>query len=221
MLRDASKLIFASMLLGGCAATTTIDEFRTSTAPIEIASGERVVILGRRDAGHYETDRDFVNCVGDKMDGGEVSVMAEQEFIDAIYPWFEPRTAPRGLARLTRLLEEPVIRKKVDTAGIRYLVWLDGSTETQGQTGSMSCTLGPAGGGCLGFSLWEKASVYEAIVWDLVELTEKARVRVDSEGTSYLIGVIAPIPLLSPVKSDACAGLGKQLKSYFIAGEVG
>ena len=220
MLRNALKLTTAAALLGGCAATTTIDEFRTTTAPIEIGSSERVVVLGRRDAGHYETDRDFVDCVGDKMEGAKFSVMPEQEFIDAIYPWFEPRTAPRGLARLTRLLEEPIIREKVDEERIRYLVWLDGSTETQGQAGSMSCTLGPAGGGCLGFSLWEKASIYEAIIWDLQELTEKARVRVDSEGTSYLIGVIAPIPLLSPVKSDACAGQGKQLKSYFVNEEV-
>jgi hypothetical protein len=220
MLAKTLKLAAAGMLLGGCAATTTIDEFRTTTAPIEIGSDDRVVILGRRDAGHYETDRDFVDCVGNKMNSNKFTVMPEQEFIDAIYPWFEPRTAPRGLARLTRLLEEPLVRRKVDQEKIRYLVWLDGQTETQGQAGSMSCTLGPAGGGCLGFSLWEKASVYEAIIWDLQDLTEKARVRVDSEGTSYLIGVIAPIPLLSPVKSDACSGLGKQLKSYFVNGEA-
>ena len=209
------KLMAAGFVLGGCAATTTIDEFRPSNEPIELGAGEKVVILGRRDAGHYETDRDFVDCVGGKIRSKEISVMAEQEFIDAIYPWFEPRTAPRGLARLTRLLEEPRVRAQVTDQKIRYLVWLDGQTQTEDQAGSMSCALGPAGGGCLGFSLWEKVSVYEAIVWDLVDLTERGRVRVDSEGTSYLIGVVAPIPIISPVKSDACDGLGKQLKSYF------
>jgi len=38
---------------------------------------------------------------------------------------------------------------------------------------------------------------------------------VDSEGTSYLIGAVAPIPLLTPVKNDACNSLGNQLKSFF------
>ena len=215
MKRIEWALLAAIPLLCGCSATTTIDEFRPNTAPIELNSGEKVVVLGRRDAGHYETDRDFVNCVGNKIRGSDIAVLPEQEFIDAIYPWFEPRTAPKGLPRLTRLMEEPVIKERVSRENVRYLVWLDGSTETQGTAGSMSCTIGPAGGGCFGFSQWDKVSVYEAVVWDLIELTEKGRVRVDSEGTSYLIGIIAPIPLLTPVKKDACAGLGKQLRSYF------
>jgi hypothetical protein len=203
------------VLLNGCAATTTIDEYRPSTTQIAIASGEKVVVLGRRDAGHYDTDRDFVDCVASKMEGGAIAVLPEQVFIDSVYPWFEPRTAPKSLPRLRRLIEEPSIRKQVKMLDVRYLVWLDGSTETTGKSGSMSCSIGPTGGGCLGFTQWDKSSVYEAIIWDLADLTEKGRIRVDSEGTSYLIGVVAPIPLLSPVKSSACTGLGNQLRSYF------
>jgi len=202
-------------LVSGCSAVTTIDEYRPSTKQMEIKSGEKVVVLGRHDAGHYDTDRDFVECVAGKMDGGAISVLPEEVFVDSIYPWFEPRTAPKSLSRLKRLIEEPFVREQVKSLEVRYLVWLDGSTETTGKAGSMSCSLGPAGGGCLGFTQWDKVSVYEAIVWDLGDLTEKGRIRVDSEGTSYLIGVLAPIPLISPVKSSACSGLGNQLKSYF------
>jgi len=208
-------LLLAAVYLGGCAATTTIDEFRPTTEPLEIAAGEKIVILGRRDAGHYETDRDFVGCIGKRINGSDITVLPEQAFIDAIYPWFEPRTAPKGLPRLKRLMEEPVIRAKVARERVRYLVWLDGSTETQGHIGSMSCTVGPTGAGCFGYSQWDKIVFIEAIIWDLTDLTEKGRIRVDSEGTSYLIGIVAPIPLLSPVKSNACSGMGKQLKSFF------
>ncbi len=208
-------LVIAALLLAGCAANTTIDEFRPSVNPIEIGEGEKVVILGRRDAGHYETDREFVDCIGGKIGTDAVQVLPEEQFIDAFYPWFEPRTAPKGLSRLKRLLEDPVISQRVKSLGIRYLVWLDGKTETHGQSGSMSCAVGPGGGGCFGFASWDKASIYEAILWDLYDLTEKGRVRVDSSGTSYLIGAVAPIPLLSPVKSDACTGLGNQIKTFF------
>ena len=218
MMKRLSCLI-APWLLAGCAANTTIDEFRPSINPIEIGSGEKVVILGRRDAGHYETDREFVECIGGKIETDTIKVLPEEQFIDSIYPWFEPRTAPKGLSRLKRLFQDPVISKRVQSLGIRYLVWLDGKTETQSKAGSMSCAIGPGGGGCFGFASWDKASIYEAILWDLNDLTEKGRVRVDSSGTSYLIGAVAPIPLLSPVKSDACSGLGKQLRSFF-AGEV-
>lgn len=208
-------LIFTSVVLASCSATTTIDEYRPSGEAIDLNPSERVVILGRRDAGHYETDREFISCVGNKMRGADISVLPEQEFIDAIYPWFEPRTAPKGLPRLKRLMQDSSIKAQVDQRSVRYLVWLDGSTETLDSGGSISCAIGPGGGGCFGFAQWDKVSVYEAIVWDLQELTEKGRLRVDSEGTSYLIGAVAPIPFLTPVKSDACASLGNQLKSFF------
>ncbi len=79
----------------------------------------------------------------------------------------------------------------------------------------MSCAIGAGGGGCFGVEQWDRHSVYEATVWDRDELVEKGKVRVDSEGTSYLIGVVAPIPLLTPVKNDACGSLGNQLKLFF------
>ncbi len=204
-----------AFLLAGCGATTSIDEYRPNNSVMELNSDESVVILGRRDAGHYDTDREFISCVANRIKGADISVMPEQQFIDAIYPWFEPRTAPKGLKRLTRLMQDPDIKSQVDRNRVRYLVWLDGSTQTLEQGGSISCAIGPGGGGCFGYAQWEKSSVYEAIVWDLNDFSEKGRLRVDSAGTSYLIGAVAPIPLLTPVKKDACSSLGKQLKKFF------
>lgn len=208
-------LLAAGALLSACASTTTVDEFRPTTDLMQIGEDEKVVILGRRDAGHYETDRSFIECLGNQIDDAHFEVMGEDDFIDAFYPWFEPRTAPKSLARVQRLMERPFVRERIAQIGVRYLVWLDGEIETGGHAGSMSCALGPAGGGCIGFSSWDKTAFFEAVVWDLFNLTEEARVRVDSEGTSYVIGLIAPIPLLSPVKSQACSGMGEQLRSYF------
>jgi len=214
-LLTTSVFFTAVLLLTGCGATTTIDEYRSNNSVMELNSNESVVILGRRDAGHYDTDREFISCVANKMEGADISVMPEQQFIDAIYPWFEPRTAPKGLKRLTRLMQDPDIKNQIDSRRVRYLVWLDGSTQTHDQGGSISCAIGPGGGGCFGYAQWEKSSIYEAIVWDLSDLSEKGRLRVDSSGTSYLIGAVAPIPLLTPVKKDACSSLGKQLKKFF------
>lgn len=205
----------ASALLGACASTTTVDEIRLTTAPAALDSADKVVVLGRRDAGHYETDRGFVECVGGKIHGADIAVMPEQEFIDTLYPWFEPRTAPKGLAPLVRLMERPTVREKLTAQRIRYLVLLDGDIESDGHAGSMSCTIGPGFAGCFGFTTWQKTAFFEAVVWDLKDLTEEARIRVDSEGTSYMIGVVAPIPLLTPVESEACAGMGDKLRAYF------
>lgn len=210
-----SGTLLIALMLSGCGATTTIDEYRPTTKAMQINSEESVVILGRRDAGHYDTDREFIDCVAKKMEGADIQVLPERQFIDSIYPWFEPRTAPKGLKRLTRLMKNPAIKQQVRNQKLRYLVWIDGSTNTHDRGGSISCAIGPGGGGCFGFAQWEKSSIYEAIVWDLSDLTEKGRLRVDSTGTSYLLGVVAPIPLLTPVKNDACTSLGKQLKQFF------
>ena len=76
----ALRMPILAALLSGCAATTTIDEFRPSTAPIEIGAGEKIVVLGRRDAGHYETDRDFVDCVGTPRSRKEILRKTEEVF---------------------------------------------------------------------------------------------------------------------------------------------
>jgi hypothetical protein len=201
--------------MAGCGSTTTVDDYRHTTEPIDIQEGEKVAILGRRDAGHYETDRGFIDCLGNKLDHSNFQVMSEREFVDALYPWFEPRTAPKHLKRLKRIMQEPVVREKVQQENISYLVWIDGEVESHGATGAMTCGMGPAGAGCFGYTSWDKSAMFEAVVWDLVDLTEEARIRVDSEGTSYVIGIVAPIPLLTPVESQACAGMGEKLKSYF------
>ena len=208
-------LLALAALMGGCGSTTTVDDFRPTSELIDIEAGEKVAVLGRRDAGHYETDRSFINCIGKRLVRANLQVISEQEFVDALYPWFEPRTAPKHLKRLKRIMQDPAVREKVQQEKIRYLVWLEGEVETHGMTGAMTCGIAPGGAGCFGFNAWDKSAVFEAIVWDLVDLTEEARIQVGSEGTSYLIGIVAPIPLLTPVESEACEGMANHLKSYF------
>ena len=206
---------FVLFWLTACATTTTVDEYRSGDQKISIGNGDNVVLLGRRDSGDYETDAEFVQCVGSKLQGPSLSVLQEQDFMNALYPWLEPRTAPKALPRMRRLMQEPLIEQSIRDKRVRYFVWLDGATKTIDKAGSISCAAGPGGAGCFGFAKWDKSSIYEAIVWDIDDLSEVARVRVDSEGTSYLIGAIAPIPLMTPVKNDACTSLGNQLSNIF------
>ncbi len=202
------------LMLSAC-ATTNVDEYRSAGKQLSLSSDEKFVVLGRQDAGHYITGADFARCVGREMAGGELVVLDQSMFIDTMYPWFEPRVAPKSLGRLRKLLEEPLLAKQMQEMNVRYMVWLDGQTETVDRSGSMSCSIGLGGAGCFGFTTWDKESAYEAVVWDVKTLTELGRVRVDSQGTSYLVGVLVPVPILSPVQSEACAGLGNQLRGFF------
>ena len=203
--------------LASC-TSTTVDEFRQGETGIE--SDESVVILGRRQASDFETKSDFVECVGKGMSQGEnaISVVPEREFIDAMFPWFEPRTAPLRATDLEQLLAEDVVAQKMNEFGIRYMVWVEGFTETTGRTGSISCTVGPGGGGCFGFGTWEDDANFDARVWDVNSLRNVGTINADATGQSYLPALVVPIPLIARVETNACNRLASQLKD-FVNGE--
>ncbi len=98
------------------------------------------------------------------------------------------------------------------------MIWVDGNTETTESDGSISCAIGPGGGGCFGFATWQKASNYEAVIWDIEKLADMGRVKVDAKGSSYLLAVGAPIPFIARVQGEACNGIGTQLRSFFADG---
>ncbi|MDG1179212.1 MAG: hypothetical protein P8O68_02195 [Gammaproteobacteria bacterium] len=205
------------VLLASC-TSTTVDEFRQGATGIN--SDESVVILGRRHSSDYETRAEFVDCVGERMTTGNdaLSVIPEKQFVDAMFPWFEPRTAPLRTRDLERLMSEPVVADKMAEFGVRYMVWLDGFTETSGRTGTISCTVGPGGAGCFGFGSWEDDSTFDARVWDVASLQNVGIISTDATGQSYVPALVIPIPLIARVEANACIRLADQLKQ-FVNGE--
>ena len=106
-------LLVASIALISACVTSTVDEM-VFNEPLEGIGDSSVVILGRRHASDYETEPDFVECVGDHIASRDrsITVIGELEFVNALYPWFEPRTAPLRPADIDRLvLQEPVAEK--------------------------------------------------------------------------------------------------------------
>lgn len=213
----ASLLIVLFSVLASC-TSTTVDEFRQGETGIE--SNESVVILGRRQASDYETRAEFVDCVGNRMTQGAnpISVIPEQVFVDAMFPWFEPRTAPLRTQDLERLMAEQVVADKMDEFGVRYIVWLDGYTETTDRSGSISCTVGPGGAGCFGFGSWEDDSNFDARVWDVGTFANVGTISADATGQSYVPALIIPIPLIARVEANACSRLADQLKGFVKGG---
>lgn len=204
-----------ALLLGGC-VTASIEREQTSEQALVASADEAVVVLGRRDGARFETEREFTECVSQRLARKVgTTVVPERAFADALFPWFEPRTAPTNLESLARRLENPRLAAGLRKAGVRYLIWVDGRTEDVDEGGSMSCALSPAGGGCLGFVWWEKNAQFEAAIWDTRNASRAGRVLVDASGTSYVPALLVPIPALARTQAKACASLGDQLASFF------
>ena len=179
MIPRYSKLLVSLPLvlaLQGC-VTATVDEmvFNEPTLGIGDAS---VVILGRRHASDYDTEPSFIECVGDYISSkdDQVRVIGEVEFLNAFYPWFEPRTAPLTPQAIDRLMEQPPVAARMQELKTEYMVWIDGSTVRTDSAGSMACGIGPGGGGCFGFGTWTNDSNYEATIWDFTDRAEVGRI---------------------------------------------
>jgi hypothetical protein len=56
----------------------------------------------------YETEFDFIECIADHITARDpsIEIIDELEFINSMYPWFEPRTAPLRPADIERLLQQ-------------------------------------------------------------------------------------------------------------------
>jgi hypothetical protein len=217
-------LALVMMTQSGC-VTTRIEEAVptvTTTANLNAAGGmgdgEAVVLLTRRFNNQREAEEGFTNCVADAMTNGhpDMVLRSEQEFLDGLFPWFEPRYAPNSVDDLPDLLAQPGITERLEITGVRYIVWLDGQTRTVDGGGSITCEVG-AGVGCLGFQWWENNSDYEASIWDLHTTSDAGLMTAQARGTSYLPAIVVPIPIIARTRVSACKGLADRLVEFLTA----
>jgi hypothetical protein len=206
-------------LLAGC-VTSQVEELRQ--ARTDLASFESVVVLGRQHDTGPQTEESFMACVGEALAAGDtpLKIYPDQAFVDGLFPWFEPGTAPRGIGALAQLLERPGVTEKIAKHDIRYLVWIDGATHYPDDGGGLSCAAGPGGGACLGFLWWEKDSSYEAKIWDLKRSQSVGLISAEASGTSYLPAFIVPVPLIARTQAAACNGLAQQIKDFLVQDET-
>ncbi|HWK55504.1 MAG TPA: hypothetical protein VNR18_14090 [Hyphomicrobiales bacterium] len=210
--------VLCSLVLLQACTTTEIDEFRQGQTTI--GNGDKIVILGRRQSNNYETEGSFVNCVANVVSSGRdgITVVPEREFLDAMFPFFEPRTAPMRTSHLKELMDIDVAKQRIEEYGIEYIVWVDGVTQRSEQAGTISCAVGPGGGGCFGFGTWQDDANFEAEIWDMDTLTTVGSISTDANGQSYMPALVVPIPLIARVEANACNGLGRQLRSFLNGG---
>ncbi|MBU2676100.1 MAG: hypothetical protein KJP16_03380 [Gammaproteobacteria bacterium] len=204
-----------TVCLVGC-VTSRVEDARENVTGLN--AGDSVVIMAKSYHQGNATESKYITCIEDALGRGSqgLRVIPRQQFVDSLFPWFEPRTAPAETKGLTKLMERPGVSKIVNDLGVRYIVWLDGDTETVAQGGSLSCAAGPGGGGCFGFAWWQKDADYEAAVWDLEGYESAGTVTADVSGTSFLPALVVPIPLIARTQAAACKGLAQQLRAFII-----
>jgi hypothetical protein len=207
-------LALTAPVLAACGVTSRMEPYKQTDAVI--GEGEHVVILARKQHATHEAEADFVQCISDALVKGSkgLDVHSSTEFEDMMYPWFEPSTAPLSTDDLSQLLERPGVMERVRDTGVRYVVWLDGSTDRVASGGGITCAAGVGGAGCMGLAWWEDDSRYDATVWDLQERESAGTIHADVKGRSVMPAIIVPLPFIARPQAAACRGLTEQLKEF-------
>ena len=183
------SICFAA-LLSGC-MHARVDESRELQT--KIASDEAVVILAKPQIEGAAAEDGFMDCVSANLASGskKLKVRGNDQFVDEMFPWFEPGTAPTRPEAVTGVLSRPGVSERVAETGVRYVVWLDGATRKTDGGGSLACGAAPGAAGCIGFGWWEKESAYEATIWDLKQAKAAGSVGTTVTGTSAILKSIA------------------------------
>jgi hypothetical protein len=201
-------------LLSACGVTARMEPYKQTN--VVIGDGDQVVVLARKHHATHEAEEGFVDCISEALARGRdgIDVYSTKEFEDTLYPWFEPSMAPLSTEELSTLLQKPGVMDRVRGTGVRFLVWLDGSTERTSSGGGISCAAGVGGAGCMGLAWWEDDARYDATVWDIEQLESAGTIYADFKGRSVMPAIIIPIPLIARPQAQACRGLTDQLREF-------
>ena len=212
--RNSMVALSIAAALAACSTTSRLEPYKQTDAVLE--EGDGVVILARQHHATHEAEQEFVDCISDALAGGrqEIVVHDSQEFQDKLYPWLEPSTAPLSVADLTELLDRPGVAERVTETGVRFVVWLDGSTDRVASGGSITCAAGIGGAGCMGLAWWEDDARYDVSVWDVDQRNESGTIHADVRGRSVMPAVVVPLPFISRPQAKACRGLTEQLETF-------
>lgn len=215
----ASLTVSLCLLAAGC-MTTRVEGLKNASTGI--GEDQSIVIVEASYHTGNQTEDKFVDCVTREVQkgGAKLSVFPDQAFADALFPWFEPRTMPQGPNALPELMEKPGVAERIRESGVRYIVWINGSTERTSGGGSLSCAVGPGGGGCYGLAWWENDSSYEASIWDIEDGESAGAVSAAVRGTSMIPALVVPVPLIARTQAAACKGLAKELRNFINEGST-
>jgi hypothetical protein len=211
-------LLAATFVSAGCITSTVVDARSTETG---IGASESIVVMAKSYHLGNETEAKYVECIEEGLSRGRsgLNVIPHQQFVDSLFPWFEPRTAPAETKNLAKLMDRPGVAERIAEQGVRYIIWLDGDTDRVAGGGSLSCAAGPGGGGCFGFAWWQKDADYDASVWDLQGLEAAGTVSTDVSGTSFMPALVIPLPLIARTQARACKTLADQLHAFIVQEE--
>jgi hypothetical protein len=156
-------------------------------------------------------DNYFAECVqrGLKKYFSKITFIPGDRFREALYPWFEPRTAPKEISKLSALLSKPLIREQIEALGVELLIYVHGDTDQGNFTGFG----GGSGQIVWGYSSSERKTNMWTTLWNLKEKSRIGDTEVNFQGTVHVPWLGIPIVIPAFTESSACSETVKRISN--------
>ena len=205
--------ILLSIWVSACPAPTKT-EVRVEGVPKPFQpTGDAVVLFPTHHEAAGGEEGDFVRCLKEKLEkefSGRVRIIDTTVFQNHLFPWFEPHCAPETIEELNELLSQRLVRERITSLGVRYLVNIACSSESDGFPGII-CGAGYGGAGCFGVGWENKKDRVYAIIFDVVEGVQSVTLSATASGKSVGFAFVLPILFLARTEADACKALASEL----------
>jgi hypothetical protein len=205
-MKNKILLIFAAVLLMfGCTKTQVVG----SLDVVHSAGKDSVITVISIDDNGIKISE----CVERKLksDLHNMKFISGDDFREAVYPWFEPSTAPKNEQELSNLLSKPLVRERIEDLGLEFLIYVSGSTEVHELGGELIST----DIGVYGKQSAKRETNIETSIWDIKKGVSLGSTNAHSEGKYGVVGVmILPIPFFTFPQSNACDDTAKRIADY-------
>jgi len=219
-------LLLIVLAVSGCSSVTYIkgsDMVEDETQlPAGIVPGEyqnAALILFRgghvppplKGESYVSIDEDIVSCLEDriKKHNPDQAFIPYYQFVNTMFPDLFEHEVPREPESISRFLEDKKFHKDVLSWGVRYLIFVRGSTKSPDEKGMLACDFP----GCFGAIYWNNKTQLAASILDLHQKKTIADdIEVISEDISWFAMVLwLPMGFPSSTESDSCEDMGNRL----------
>lgn len=202
-MKRAVVIFFMIMVLHGCTKPQVKDSSK-GASPVDQPVAATILSTDSEDRG-------FADCVQRELKNriSGLEFVPEDRFRDALFPWFEPSTAPTEIGQLASIMKKTLVRDRIQSLGIRFVIFVGGFTSKEEFKGPFMVTGGYGAAGALGYTSSDRKTAISAVVWDIKKMASLGDIQVEKTGSFKWIGVILPIPIPDTTKSSACTETAK------------
>jgi len=220
-MRKPVSLFLLSIVLtvSGCSTVPVEETFPAELVPGEYQNAASIIfnvdVLTIQELTiELMEEEDIVSCLENriKKHNPDQAFISYYKFVKTMFPDLFEMEVSREPESFSRLLADEKFYKDVLSWGVRYLIFVSGSTKETDEFGWFGCDEG-----CFGYQSWDKKTRLTASILDL---HQKETVIDDleniSEGTGWVAAFIIPIGFPTFTESTACGDMGNRISKILL-----